>query len=224
MEGVEDIPGTALHEGIEWGRWTTFPEYIDYLETRTFTMDIGTQVPHSAVRNYVMGERALRHEDASAEDLEAICRIVADGLHAGALGFSTSRTIGHRSVSGEPIPGTFAEKEELLAIGRTLKAAGRGVFQAVPAGVVGDLAGPERWTTEQEVELFAEVARESGPQLHLYPRPERRPAGPVAQLPGYRGAGQRLRPDPSAPGARPPHRPGFQSPLLSHVSAGARPT
>ena len=162
MEGVEDIPGTALYEGIEWGRWKTFPEYIDYLETRAFTMDIGTQIPHSAVRNYVMGERALHHEDASAEDLEAICRIVSEGLQAGALGFSTSRTIGHRSVSGEPIPGTFAEKEELLAVGRTLKAAGRGVFQAVPAGVVGDLAGPERWTTEQEVELFAEVARESG--------------------------------------------------------------
>ncbi len=162
MEGVEDIPGTALHEGIEWGRWNSFPEYIDYLETRAFTMDIGTQIPHSAVRNYVMGERALTHEDASEDDLQAICGIVAEGLRAGALGFSTSRTIGHRSVSGEPIPGTFAEKDELLAIGRTLKAAGRGVFQAVPAGVVGDLAGPEKWTTEQEVELFAEVARESG--------------------------------------------------------------
>ena len=162
MEGVEDIPGTALYEGIEWGRWETFPEYMDYLGTKEYALDIGAQVPHSAVRNYVMGERALRHEDATADDLEAMCKIVADGLRAGALGFSTSRTVGHRSVLGEPIPGTFAEKAELLAIGRAMKSVGKGVFQAVPAGVVGDIAGPERWTTEQEVELFAEVARASG--------------------------------------------------------------
>jgi N-acyl-D-aspartate/D-glutamate deacylase len=162
MEGVEDIPGTALYEGIEWGNWESFPEYIEYLSTKRYTMDIGTQIPHSALRNYVMGERALTHEDATAEDLEAMCRLVQDGLAAGALGFSTSRTIGHRSVDGEPIPGTFAEKDELLAIARAMREAGRGVFQAVPAGVVGDIAGPERWTTEQEVELFAEVARASG--------------------------------------------------------------
>ena len=162
MEGVEDIPGTALHEGIEWGRWETFSEYIDYLATRSFALDVGTQIPHSAVRNYVMGERALTHEDATAEDLEAMGQIVRDGLEAGALGFSTSRTVGHRSIWGEPIPGTYAEKAELLAIGRAMKAARKGVFQAVPAGVIGDLAGPEKWTTEQEVELFAEVARESG--------------------------------------------------------------
>jgi N-acyl-D-amino-acid deacylase len=162
MEGVEDIPGTALYEGIEWGRWETFPEYIDYLGTRAYSMDVGTQIPHSAVRNYVMGDRALRHEDATADDLSAIARIVTEGLIAGALGFSTSRTIGHRSVLGEPIPGTFAEKAELLAIAAAMKSAGKGVFQAVPAGVVGDIAGPEKWTTEQEVELFAEIARASG--------------------------------------------------------------
>jgi N-acyl-D-aspartate/D-glutamate deacylase len=162
MEGVEDIPGTALYEGIEWGRWEAFPEYIDYLGTREYTLDVGTQIPHSALRNYVMGDRALHHEDATADDLAAMCNIVEDGLRAGALGFSTSRTIGHRSVAGEPIPGTFAEKAELLAIGRAMKNAGKGVFQAVPAGVVGDIAGPEKWTTEQEVELFADIARESG--------------------------------------------------------------
>jgi len=162
MEGVEDIPGTALFEGIEWGEWETFPEYIDYLGTKQYTLDVGTQIPHSAVRNYVMGERALRHEDATSDDLEAMTKIVRDGLNAGALGFSTSRTIGHRSILGEPIPGTFAEKAELLAIGRAMKDVNKGVFQAVPAGVVGDIAGPEKWTTEQEVELFAEIARASG--------------------------------------------------------------
>ncbi len=162
MEGVEDIPGTALFEGIEWGKWETFPEYIDYLGTKEYTLDVGTQIPHSAVRNYVMGDRALRHEDATSDDLEAMKKIVRDGLNAGALGFSTSRTIGHRSILGEPIPGTFAEKAELLAIGQAMKEVNKGVFQAVPAGVVGDIAGPEKWTTEQEVELFAEIAKESG--------------------------------------------------------------
>lgn len=162
MEGVEDIPGTALYEGIEWGRWETFPEYIDYLGTKEYTLDVGTQLPHSAIRNYVMGERALHHEDATSADLEAMCDIVKEGLLAGAVGFSTSRTIGHRSVLGEPIPGTFAEKAELIAIAQAMKAVNKGVFQAVPAGVVGDIAGPEKWTTEQEVELFAEIARESG--------------------------------------------------------------
>ena len=162
MEGVEDIPGTALYEGIEWGRWESFPEYMDYLESRQYSMDVGTQIPHSAVRNYVMGERALKHEDATEADLQQMCDIVTQGLQAGSLGFSTSRTIGHRSVSGEPIPGTFAEKAELIAIGEAMGRIGKGVFQAVPAGVVGDLAGPEHWTTEQEVELFAEVARASG--------------------------------------------------------------
>ena len=162
MEGVEDIPGTALYEGIEWGRWETFPEYIDYLGTRAFTMDVGTQIPHSAVRNYVMGDRALAHEDATADDLAAIAEIVEAGLRAGAVGFSTSRTVGHRSVLGDSIPGTFAEKDELLAIAGAMKKAGKGVFQAVPAGVVGDLAGPEKWTTEQEVELFTEIGKASG--------------------------------------------------------------
>ena len=158
MEGVEDIPGTALYEGIEWGNWETFGEFIDYLGTKAYTLDVGTQVPHSAVRYYVMGERALKHEDASAEDLAAMANIVADGIRAGAVGFSTSRTAGHRSVLGDAIPGTYAEKDELIAIASAM---GKGVFQAVPAGVVGD-AVAEKWTTEQEVELFTEVARASG--------------------------------------------------------------
>lgn len=162
MEGVEDIPGTALHEGMEWGRWESIAEYLDYLGTRQFTLDVGAQVPHSAVRNYVMGDRAMRHEDATADDLEAMCKIIKDGLKAGALGFSTSRTVGHRSVDGEPIPGTFAEKAELLAIGSAMKQVGKGVFQAVPSGVAGELIEGEPWTTEQEVELFVEVARASG--------------------------------------------------------------
>ena len=162
MEGVEDIPGTALYEGIEWGRWESFPEYIDYLGSREYTMDVGALIPHSAVRNYVMGERALSHEDATEADLQHIAAIVDESLRAGAVGFSTSRTVGHRSVAGEPIPGTFAEREELMAVADAMRGVNKGVFQAVPAGVVGDLAGPEKWTTEQEVELFAEICRAAG--------------------------------------------------------------
>lgn len=158
MEGVEDIPGTALYEGIEWGNWESFGEYIDYLGTKQYTLDIGTQIPHSAVRYYVMRDRALRHEDATAEDLQAMADVVAEGMQAGALGFSTSRTVGHRSVTGETIPGTFAEREELIAIA---KAMGKGVFQAIPAGAVGDLV-PEKWSTEQEIELFSDIAKASG--------------------------------------------------------------
>ncbi len=218
MEGVEDIPGTALHEGIEWGNWETFPEYIDYLAGRAFSMDVGTQVPHSAVRNYVMGERALRHEDATQADLAAMGRIVQEGLKAGALGFSTSRTVGHRSVSGEPIPGTFAEKAELLAIGRAMQAVGLGVFQAVPAGVVGDIAGPEKWTTEQEVELFAEVARASGRKCTFTlvqngNRPEQ-----WRNCLKNRGTGQRHRPGHPPAGGQPAHRLRHQPALLPHVS------
>lgn len=160
MEGVEDIPGTALYEGIEWGQWETFPEYLDYLSKREFSMDIGTQVPHSAVRNYVMGERALVHEDATSDDLDSMSNIVKEAISAGALGFSTSRTAGHRSVQGDPIPGTYAESEELLSIARAIKSAGKGIFQAVPAGVVGDLV-EEKYTTEEEVELFTKIAAES---------------------------------------------------------------
>lgn len=162
MEGVEDVPGTALYEGIEWGRWESFPEYLHYLATRTYTMDVGTQVPHSALRSYVMGERALTHEDATAEDLAAMQEIVGEALRAGALGFSTSRTVGHRSVQGDPIPGTFAADDELLAIADSMKKAGLGVFQAIPAGTLGDLVGPEKDSIQNEIKLFARVAERSG--------------------------------------------------------------
>jgi N-acyl-D-aspartate/D-glutamate deacylase len=80
MEGVEDIPGTALYEGIEWGEWETVPEYLHYIAGREYAMDIGTQIPHSAVRNYVMEPRALTHEDATADDLAKMAYIVEQGL------------------------------------------------------------------------------------------------------------------------------------------------
>ena len=110
MEGVEDIPGSALHEGMEWGRWETFPEYLDYIDGREYALDVGAQIAHGSVRFYAMGERGRQNEDATADDLAAMARIVAEAVEAGAVGFSTSRTIGHRSLWGEPVPGTFARR------------------------------------------------------------------------------------------------------------------
>jgi N-acyl-D-aspartate/D-glutamate deacylase len=137
MEGVEDIPGTALAEGIEW-EWETFPEYLDALERRRWTVDVGTQVPHGAVRAYVMGERGAKNEAATAEDIAAMRAIVLDALRAGALGFSTSRTMGHRAIDGEPVPGTFAAEDELFGIGAALADAGTGVFELAPLGVANE--------------------------------------------------------------------------------------
>ncbi len=144
MEGVEDIPGTALAEGISWG-WESFPQYLDVLDGLPHAVDVATQVPHGAVRAYVMGERGARNEPATAEDIEAMAAIVRDGIAVGALGFSTSRTIMHRAVDGEPVPGTFAAEDELFGIGRALGDLGTGIFELAPAGVMGeDLAAPER--------------------------------------------------------------------------------
>ena len=100
--------------------WESFPEYLDALERMPRALDIGTQVPHGAVRAFVMGERGARNEASTAEDIEGMAAIVAEGLRAGALGFSTSRTIGHRAIDGEPVPGTFAAEDELFGIGAAL--------------------------------------------------------------------------------------------------------
>ena len=143
MEGVEDIPGAALHEGIQWA-WETFPQYLDALELRHYSMDIGTQVPHGAVRTYVMGERGANNEEATAEDIASMAEIVRDALAAGALGFSTSRTIAHRAITGEPVPGTFATEDELFGIGRVLGDLGRGIFEVAGAGAAGeDIIAPK---------------------------------------------------------------------------------
>jgi N-acyl-D-aspartate/D-glutamate deacylase len=128
MEGVEDIPGTALAEGIRWS-WESFPEYLDALEKMPRALDVGTQVPHGAVRAYVMGERGAKNEKPTPDDIRAMANIVREGLTAGALGFTTSRTLLHRAIDGEPVPGTFAEDDELLGVGRVLGELGRGVFE-----------------------------------------------------------------------------------------------
>ncbi len=135
MEGVEDIPGAALTEGIRW-EWETFPEYLDALDRRHYALDIGAQVPHGAVRAYVMGERGASNEPASANDIAAMAQLVAEGLTAGALGFSTSRTSLHKSKSGELVPGTMVDAQELLGIADAMNEVGHGVFQFAPEHVI----------------------------------------------------------------------------------------
>ena len=161
MEGVEDIPGAALSAGIQW-QWESFPEYLDTIEGVPKSIDVGAQVPHGAVRAYVMGERGARNEPATPDDIEAMARIVREGIAAGALGFSTSRTIAHRAIDGEPVPGTYAAEDELFGIGRVLGELGTGVFELAPAGILGeDLAAPDKemaWITKLAAEINRPVS------------------------------------------------------------------
>lgn len=157
MEGVEDIPGSALAEGIDW-KWESFPQYLDAVDGRGLAMDFGVQIAHGPVRAYVMGERGARNEPATSEDIETMARIVEEGVRAGALGFSTSRTTAHRAIDGEPVPGTYATEQELFALGRAAAKAGRVVFELAPMGTVGeDLIAPHK-----EVAWMRRLAAETG--------------------------------------------------------------
>ena len=131
MEGVEDIPGTALTEGITWG-WESFPEYLDRLESMPRVLDVGTQIGHGPLRAYVMGERAMGNRPADNDDISTMAGLVEEALRAGAFGFSTSRTPLHRAKDGELVPGTNADERELLGIGAAIRRVGRGVFQFAP--------------------------------------------------------------------------------------------
>jgi len=151
MEAVEDIPGSALAEGMKWD-WETFPEYLDSLERRPRVLAIATKAPHSAIRAYVMDERGARNEVATPQDIAEMARITREAVQAGALGFSTSRTALHRTRDGEVIPGTFAGADEMVGIGRALGEAGHGVFE-----LASDMTIPE-----DEFAWMAQFARETG--------------------------------------------------------------
>jgi N-acyl-D-aspartate/D-glutamate deacylase len=149
MEGVEDIPGIALAEGLKWD-WESFPDYLDALERLPRTIDVGAQVPHHPLRVYVMGERGLRRELATPADIAEMRRLTADALRAGAFGFTTSRTEQHRTPQGEMVPGRNAAPEELLGIGRAMGDAGHGVF-----GMLSDFedeAAEFAWMTQLALE------------------------------------------------------------------------
>lgn len=130
MVGVEDIPDTALHEGLRWN-WESFPEYLQALAARCYDIDIAALLPHAPLRVHAMGERAIRREPASAEDIKAMQQLVRQGLAAGAVGLSTSRTMAHRSKSGDFTPMYQAASEELLALGLALKDYPNSVFQMI---------------------------------------------------------------------------------------------
>jgi N-acyl-D-aspartate/D-glutamate deacylase len=127
MEGVEDIPGIALAEGLKWD-WESFPDYLDALERLPRAIDIGTQVAHHPLRVYVMGDRAIRREMATGDDIAKMARLTEEAIRAGAFGFTTSRTDQHKTPAGELVPGRYAEHEELIAIGDALGRVGRGTF------------------------------------------------------------------------------------------------
>jgi N-acyl-D-amino-acid deacylase len=157
MEGVEDIPGTALHEGIQW-EWETFPEYLDALDRRQYGMDVAVFLPHAPLRLYVMGDRGERNEDATADDIVEMAEHVRAAIAAGAVGFSTSRSLNHKTLDGELVPGTFASRDELVGLAQAVVDAGGGLFEVVPTGETGDDAD----MILGEVALMAEVSKATG--------------------------------------------------------------
>jgi N-acyl-D-aspartate/D-glutamate deacylase len=151
MEGVEDIPGTALHEGIQWD-WETFPEYLDALERRRLAIDVGTQVPHGAVRAYVMGDRGPTHEVATPEEIAGMAAVVRDAIEAGALGFTTSRTEKHKDSSGVLTPSIDAHEDELVGIAAVLGELDAGVLQGIS----------DFYDFENEFKMFRRMTEVSG--------------------------------------------------------------
>ena len=156
MEGVEDIPGTALHEGIDW-EWESFPEYLDALERKPLAIDVGTQIPHGAVRAYVMGERGINHEEASQEEIDRMKEIVQEAIKAGAYGFSTSRTEKHNDVNGNLTPSITAHKNELVEIAKSLGEINQGVLQGIS----------DFYDFDSEFDIFKAMSKESGRPISI---------------------------------------------------------
>ncbi|HST76746.1 MAG TPA: amidohydrolase family protein, partial [Acetobacteraceae bacterium] len=167
MEGVEDIPEVVLTEGLPWN-WQTFPQFLDALDARRYDLDVATQVPHAAVRVYVMGKRGAEREDATEQDRARMAALAAEGIRAGALGFSTSRTIAHKTLAGEPTPTLGAAEAELAAIAQAMRGVGEGWMQ-----VISDFDDPEaefamlRRLVEQSGRpmTFSLLQREQRPKL-----------------------------------------------------------
>ena len=197
MEGVEDIPGTALAEGITWN-WETFPEYLDELDRLPRVLDVSALVPHGAVRAYVMGDRGGANAEATADEIAAMAALVRDAMAAGAVGFSTTRTVIHRAKDGELAAGTTASPEELIGIGRSLSSAGarrQGGPKAVPGvfELASDMVDPEA-----ELAWMAELSRGTGCRItfgigqdHMRPDHWRRVLGLVRRA---NAAGARIVP------------------------------
>ena len=153
MEGVEDIPAPVMHEGLNW-QWETFEEYIKALEKNKLDIDICALLPHAALRVYVMGERAIKHEVATKEDMQTMRKLAKEAVEAGAFGFSTSRTISHKSLKGEYTPTLRAHEDELTAIAMGLSDAGSGFME-----IVSDWNEPD---PETEFEVLKRIVKKSG--------------------------------------------------------------
>lgn len=158
MESVEDIPAASILSGLPWN-WSTFGEYLGAIETLPKGINVGGMVGHVAVRWYVMGEDSLGETPASPAQVQQMAELVDEAIRGGALGFSTSRTLGHRVPDGRPVPGTFADDDELLAIGDVLGRLGRGVFESAPRF---ERAGPDGAGARHEIEVLAEITRRTG--------------------------------------------------------------
>jgi N-acyl-D-aspartate/D-glutamate deacylase len=154
MEGVEDIPGGALHEGLSW-EWQTIAEYLDAVDRIPHDIDVGAQVPHGALRLHVMGERGAQREVATPDDIGTMAALAAEGVEAGALGFTTSRTLNHRTSRGEPTPTLTASADELVGIAEGLGSVGKGVLQVVS----------DHMNTDEEFAMFRRMVAESGRPL-----------------------------------------------------------
>ena len=177
MEGVEDIPGIVLDEGLDWS-WRTFPDYLDKVAARRYTMDVAFQIAHAPLRVYVMGERALAHEPATEADKAEMARIVREAVEAGAVGFTASRILEHKTSAGAFVPGTFSDEDELDAIARAMGETGKGVLQIIPLGAAGDLRGnaqtmDERIAEHQRMVRMAKAANR--PLTYLLMRPDDSP-------------------------------------------------
>jgi N-acyl-D-amino-acid deacylase len=165
MDGVEDIPTETLTAGINF-EWESFPEYLDALSKMKRVLDVGAHVPHCAVRAYVMGERGAENQPATPDDISRMSAVVREGVKAGALGVSTSRTLVHRTRDKAYVPGTFAAIDEMIGLGRGLGEAGRGVFEII-SDITGDDANLE-WMarlsaeTGRSISLAALISRRSG--------------------------------------------------------------
>jgi N-acyl-D-aspartate/D-glutamate deacylase len=189
MEGVEDIPGAALHEGLAWN-WESFGDYLDAVDARPHDIDVAAQLHHGALRVYVMGERGARLDAATDTDIAEMRRLTAEAMRAGAVGFSTSRTLNHRTVKGDPTPSLRASEAELTGIALGMKDAGRGVFE-----LISDFDTPDLDTEFAMIRRLVAVAGAGRPRtgrLACHSLPDR--------------GRQSRRPHDPGPGGAAPHR------------------
>ena len=157
MEGVEDIPGAALADGIDWS-WESFSEYLDALESRPRAIELAAQVPHGAIRAYVLGRSGNVNRPASRKEIDEMAALTEEAVAAGAVAFSTNRIAIHVSTNGEAVPGTFAEKAEILSLVRATQAGGSNLLQVVPDGLMGE--NPDGFRAE--IDLYRELSLETG--------------------------------------------------------------